>query len=262
MALLLAMYQKMRMIREYNSETLKLTRYSSKVDRIARNIKNVQKMYEGRLKRVQQQAQRMQSQASIFFQNMAGLGSNSMNLNPYSFNGLSQFVVNAAGSILEQGMKGKDGSLISITGDEYQEMMQAYARYGNEFYYQRDENGQVLKDDDGNALRVDSWSEDKVTAFLNAVQQARWGQSTMQSQVAERTQQYQNMVSIWLEAEEAQIEAEQDAALEPLEYEQTMMELDKEASEERCQRLKAEMESYDQLLSEEAKNSAPSFGLR
>ena len=50
MAMLLAMFQKMRLTREYNQETLNLTRFSRKVDRIAKSIKNVQKMYAAKIK--------------------------------------------------------------------------------------------------------------------------------------------------------------------------------------------------------------------
>ena len=96
---------------------------------------------------------------------------------------------------------------------------------------------------------------------MQAMRMGQMQQSQAQMQCNQMNTQYQSNISIWLEAQKTQLEAEQDAALEPLEYEQTMMELDKEASEERCTRLKADMEAYDRLLSEEAKNSAPKFGL-
>jgi hypothetical protein len=73
--------------------------------------------------------------------------------------------------------------------------------------------------------------------------------------------QYGNNVSIWLEAQKAQLEAEQDAALDPLSYEETMMELEKTQIEARLERIKQQEQSYSQLVSDEAKNSAPTFGL-
>ena len=64
-----------------------------------------------------------------------------------------------------------------------------------------------------------------------------------------------------LDAAKEQLEDEQDMALSPLEYEQTMMELDKEATEQRLARIDAEIKSYDELCRSEAQNSAPKFGL-
>ena len=93
------------------------------------------------------------------------------------------------------------------------------------------------------------------------MQNARMYQQQVQMDVQTKNQQYGNNVSIWLEAQKAQLEAEQDAVLEPLNYEETMMELEKTQAETRLQRINAQIQSYDQLVSQEAQNSAPKFGL-
>lgn len=51
-------------------------------------------------------------------------------------------------------------------------------------------------------------------------------------------------------------------ALEPLNYSETMRELEKSNTEEKLKRIIAELESYDQLLSDEAEKTAPTFNLR
>ena len=73
--------------------------------------------------------------------------------------------------------------------------------------------------------------------------------------------QYESNVSIWLDAQKAALEAEQDAMLEPLNYEETMLELEKEQKDTRLQRINEEIETYKQLVSQEVKNTTPTFGL-
>ena len=73
---------------------------------------------------------------------------------------------------------------------------------------------------------------------------------------------YENNISIWLDAQKAQLEAEQDAALDALNYEQTMMELSKTQADSRLKRIQTELDSYEQLASQEAEKTAPTFGLR
>ena len=222
MAMLLAMFQKMRLIREYNQESLNLMRFSSKVDRIAKSIKNVQKMYEAKIKTLEQQAK---LGTSIFkYQALNGQ--------------------NSAANMMASIMSGLTGTNKSIWDAQ---------QSGNLTY---DDADKVYKDHIGN-----TFDENAMKAFNQEYQNAQMKVSWQQNQLQMQCQNQEQYVQMQVEAIKAQLEAEQDMALEPLEYEQTMMELDKEASEERCQRLKSEMESYDQLLKEETKNAAPKFGL-
>ena len=265
MALLLAMYQKMRLIREINQESVNLTRFSSKVDRIAKNIKNVQKMYEGRMKTLESQAKMMQSQASLFFQNQFNLGNGSVN--PYDYSGMNgyiySFMRNAfQNDITEQYDNNGNQTRpnVQLGDDLFCRMYEVYMSNNGQFPAELDENGQPTRVD-GVIQYQNGFSADQVSAFNMAMQNARMAQSQAQMQCQQVSTQYQNNVSIWLEAQKAQLEAEQDEALEPLSYEQTMMELDKEASEERLTRLKAELQSYKELCKQEAQDAAPKFGL-
>ena len=94
MALLLAMYQKMKLIREINQDTLKLTRITSKIDRVTKNIERTQKRFTSLFAQLDQQAKMMQSNATMVFQGMAGLGMNNFanSTNPYGFTGMNGFV--------------------------------------------------------------------------------------------------------------------------------------------------------------------------
>ena len=218
MAMLLAMFQKMRLTREYNRETLNLTRFSHKVDRIAKSIKNIQKMYAAKIKGLE-------------------------NYTKSIINGYQQ------DSLWKNGLA--DNSLYNKYLQEGLEKNSIWNKY-------QENNGNILaKDSDGNDI-FDSGERSAIQSVMTQVSQYV---SQVNMSVSMDNKQFETMRTLELEHAKEQIEREQEMELEPLEYEQTMMELDKEASEERCQRLKAEIESYDQLLKEETKNAAPKFGL-
>ena len=71
--------------------------------------------------------------------------------------------------------------------------------------------------------------------------------------------------SVWVDAMRKQIlyecKSQTGEALEPLNYSETMRELEKSNTEEKLKRIIAELESYDQLLSDEAEKKAPTFEL-
>ena len=260
MAMLLAMYQKLRLVREKNQLTLDLTKYTSKVERITKQIERAQKRYTSLFSQLESQAKMMQSQATVMFQNMSGLGTNSVN--PYSYTGLNGFVANIAGNMMLQGgykYKDADGNECTLDAMDKSDVQKMMAEY--------QQNGRFIPkadpDNEGKYLQnqYENWSPEQVQAFMTAVQQGQFQQQQAQMWTQEATRNYGNNVSIWLEAQKAQLEAEQDAVLEPLNYEETMMELEKTQAETRLQRINAQIQSYDQLVSQEAQNSAPKFGL-
>ena len=69
MAFLLLLHEKMRLKRQVNKLTLKQLQYGSRLDRMTKNISRVQKMYSSKMSQLEKQAQMMQSQATVFFQN-------------------------------------------------------------------------------------------------------------------------------------------------------------------------------------------------
>ena len=88
----------------------------------------------------------------------------------------------------------------------------------------------------------------------------------IQQRVADRYKDYNDSissldesVSIWAEARKAELNAEKD--LEPINYEETTLDLEKEQIEARLEILRKEKAEYDKLCIEEAKNAAPKFGL-
>lgn len=234
MAFLLLLHEKMRLKRQVNKLTLKQLRYGNRLDRMTKNISRVQKMYSSKMTQLEKQAQMMQSQASVFFRNQMGLGMDNQAFNPWNMSGggITSFVLNQMGGMLASGQIPKDKD------NKFPAMDQAN-KYGS--------NGQ--------------FTQDEVTAFKMAMQAAQQNQSQANMMCQQMSQNYQNNVSIWLEAAKEQLEAEQDAALAPLEMEQTDMELEKESVETQLAYAKERLQSIEQACSEETKNAAPKFGL-
>ena len=266
MALLLAMYQKMKLIRQINQDTLKLTRISSKLDRVTKNIERTQKRYTSLFAQLDQQAKMMQSNATMFFQQFSGLGTNNFGggfLNPQGFGGTNGFVLNIASGLLKNGIQlVKDGDAHTIDNNLFSDMMSHYMSNGGRFVPLKDPSDETKEYKVDGVLHYEGFTADDVKAFTMALQQGQMAQQQAQMWVQNANQQYGNNVSIWVEARRAELEAEQDAALEPLNYQDTMLQLEKEQLDARLQRLRQEKESYDTLVGEEAKNTAPSFGLR
>lgn len=267
MALLLAMYQKMRLIREKNQLVLDQTKVSSKLTRVQKNIERVQKRYTSLFANLDSQAKMMQSQAKVGIQNMFGLGMGSVD--PYNYGGISGFVVNGMMQILGNGInKGKDADgndlgTVTVDNARFQEMYQAYMQNGGTFPVEKDESGNAIYEDEANKIPKyqGGFTADEIKAFNLAMQQAKMVQQQAQFNAQQMTTQYESNVSIWLDAQKAALEAEQDAMLEPLNYEETMLELEKEQKDTRLQRINEEIETYKQLVSQEVKNTTPTFGL-
>ena len=250
MAFLLLLHEKLRLQRKINKLTLRQLRASNRKERITKNISRVQKMYASRQTALQSQAKMWQSQATVMFQNMCGLGANSFN--PMNFTGMNGFVMNFIGNALFNGGKAIDlgegkGSIL-FEKDQIQEMMTQYQTTGGTF-----------KDKDGKY--VNNYTEDQVNAFMYAMRAGQMQQQQAQMMTQQMSQQYQNNISIWLEAQQALLEEEQDAALAPLEAEETDMDLEQESCETQLADARARLESIKQACSEGIKSSAPTFGL-
>ena len=249
MAMLLAMFQKMRLIRERNQLVLEQTQYSSKLTRVQKNSKRIQEIFASKQKKLENQASRMQKNATLMFQNMFNLGANCVN--PYNYSGMNGFIQNAMLQVL-----GPDSKGLQVGEDEFkklsdsttiQKMLEYYSQHGH------------FNDKDGKL--AEGFTKEDVELFNQVKFQAQQMQQERQWQCQQLSQGYGENVSIWLENQQAQLEAEQDEMLAPLSYEETMLELQKELTEQRLARIKTEIESYDQLCKDEVQNSAPKFGL-
>ena len=265
MALLLAMYQKMRLIREKNQLVLDQSKFSSKLTRIEKNIANQQKRYASLFSQLESQASAMKTNANMFFQNMSGLGCGIVN--PMNYTGMNGFTYGVMANMFKSDITGRtdsDGNAlpdVQLGSDLFKKMYQEYMSNGGKFLYELDKDNKQVYDESGNP-KYKNFEYEQVQAFIQAQQTAQMQQSQAQMWVQNANTQYANNISIWFEAEKARLEAEQDAVLSPLNEQQTMLELEKEQTDARLTRINSELEIYKELCSQEAKNTAPTFGLR
>lgn len=283
MALMLAMYQKMRLIREKNQATLDVTKYSSKVNRVAKNIERVQKMFTSRKAKLDAQAKMMTSRAKTIFQQMSGLTVNNpaylTNYGGYMNGGYNSsnnaYVIGQLNQFLNKGVPVQwdaesnsykpttDGSTTPFGDINKQQLLQLY-QSGVLSRFTLDEATNKYKysyKDNNNTEQTIEYSKQDFELFGMCTSVAQQNYMMANMQLNQASTDYEQNVSIWLEAATTQLEEEQDAALEPLNYEQTMLELEKEQAEMKLKRIEAELQSYTQLCDKEAQNMAPKFGL-
>ena len=267
MALLLAMYQKMRLVREKNQLTLDQTKVQSRKKTVQANIKTTQKRFTSMIENIKAQAKNASNQASIWANQNAGLGMGN-NFNPWAFgnNSLSQFIMSGMNAWVQQNQDAGDRGISNAS-----DIFSAY-QTGGTFKARTNENGEYL-DKDGNVTKnqndyvmesqdgsvscsVAEWQE-----FQKAMQQCQYQQNVTQSQVQQWTSNYQSQISIWEQEQIAMLDAAQDEALEPLNYEDTMLDLESSQNEIRLEQIKAELQSYESLVKDEIQNTTPKFGL-
>ena len=253
MALLLAMYQKMRLVREKNQLVLDQTRVQSKMDRIHKQIERRQKYYTSLIAKVDQEAKQITNNFKNSIMQSSGLGTNSFNTS--FMGGMSAFMQNAmwgfASNPSQYQMKTADGKGDATALDEttFKNMLTQY--------YSGTSDLRNAKDSSGNRL----FTDEQINVFSQSMQGAQQMQSQAQMWVNNMNTQCDNNVSIWTEARKAELEELQDQEIEPLNYEETMLELEKTQIDQRLQRIQQQEQAYDQLVGNEAKNTAPTFGL-
>ena len=125
-------------------------------------------------------------------------------------------------------------------------------------------SGALVKDKDGNyningkGVNID---DAKYTELNQKVMEVKMQEGQRQYMAQSMQTYYENAVSVWEEAAKAQLEAEQDAVLAPLQEQETDWELEEETVATQLESVKARLEAIESALGEEIKDSAPKFGL-
>ncbi len=266
MAFLMLLHEKMRLQRKVNKLTLRELKMSSRKERITKNISRVQKMYSSKMTQLEKQASILQKQFTVGIQNSMGLGTQNQMFNPYGGGGITSFVANQLGNMLSNGGQpikdAKDNVIADFNKDgRIQQMMQDYYSGGFKPVYDKegDTSASNIKEYEG--LSGNKYTKDEYACFQRALNAAQQQQSQAQMMCQQMSSNYEANISVWLEAQKAQLEAEQDMALAPLEAEETDMDLEKESCEAQLADAKARLENIKQACSEGIKDSAPSFGL-
>lgn len=260
MALLLSMYQKMRLTRKISQLTLRKTRVDSKRERITKNISNVQKRYASITQNIKNYANQLKNQYKQWTQNSI-FGASTFNPTNFGNTGTTGYVLRAfdnwaanttagdnlysanAQAMVEVMKKG--GTFNPLIGDDKKPVLDAN---GKQQYVASNDPNVVISQEDYNTLNS-----------VNYCAQQEQAQASYQCQTAQ--QNYENNVSIWETQALANIDAEENNALDPMHYEDQMLELESQEIEAMMAVYKAQLDTYKQDLAESAKDSSPKFGL-
>ena len=261
----------MRLQRKENELTLKQLRYSSKVDRMQKKVDKRQKYYDKLKKQLQRQADSYKSQASVFFNNMAGLGTNSVNLyNPYGSNAatmqvLSGLNADAINQIcgLKQGDKGyiQDENIVKAI-----QSGSAQVNSGKAFKFNNDDAKEIPEGALFNTITGEVYSQNADAQSIGGVYQkvqqyAQMRVNQMQQYTAQMKTNYEQNISIWLQAAEDELEMQEQYEMDLLAEEQSDMEAEKSSIDVQLQRVQEEKKNVEQALGNAIQDSAPKFGL-
>ena len=229
------------------------------------NIEKIQRRYSKLEANLDNQAKRMQNNAQMFFRNAFGCGVNDFNLNPGAYMYGAQ---NNAGiyKIIQNAIQ--SGSL-QLGGDKFSEISSQEELFEilNGKYKPVSIGGRTVYVDASSTTTIDENTpiDESIQAKVAQAQQiqamANMEYQNMQGQCANASSMYNTNVSIWLEAAKEQLEAEQDAALAPLQEQETEWDLEESSMETQLQMARERLKNIEQACSEEIKNSTPKFGL-
>ena len=266
------LHEKLRLQRRVNKLRLRQLQASSRKDRITKNIERVQKMYSKRESKLQKMAQMMQSQFNVWAQNMSGLGTNGLNPMAYAAaGGLSLFTMKGMQQWAKEAVDAKytsgdnNGNLIFGSGYGTPEQLLQAKQNGTlkQNYVDDPENSgkQILDKERPWTDGTNYWTNDQVGTLNAGINQISMMEQMQRANVQQMSAQYQNNISIWLEAQEAQLEAEQDAALLPLQEQETEWDLEANSCQVLLESAKQRLQAIESELGEAVKDSAPKFGL-
>lgn len=271
MAFLLLLHQKMKLQRKENQLTLKQLRFSSQVDRMQKKVDKRQKYYDKLKKQLERQANCYKNQMNSYFTQMAGLGMNSVNLmNPYGSNGATQMVLHGWSKDQMNQMLGLDGTAnggYQIDSKVAEAIQNGTLQYAQKAFKFKGKTGEIDIPEGSlyNGYTGEIIGGTDAQAAGQAYQQL---QQMAQMQVAQRQQQvqmlksnYEENVSIWLEASMENLEAQEEYEMDLLAEEQSDMEAEKNSIEVQLQRVQEEKKNVEQALGNAIQDSAPKFGL-
>lgn len=261
MALLLSMYQKLRLTRERNQLQLKSTQISAKRKRVMKNMSEIQQRYKSIQQNIDNGIKQLKNQYKLWTQNAVLGGAGTFSPSVFDNTGTSGYVIKALSNWATNTQV--DDNLYTAKAADIVKVIQS----GGTFIKKTDENGQVENGDDGKPIYVASndptiqISQEDYNKFATASNLAQQEQTKATYVCNQMQQQYENNLSIFSLQQEAAMEAEQDEMLAPLAYEDTMLELEETEIKTRLEYIKNELEAYTSQLKEDCQNAAPKFGL-
>ena len=240
MAFLMLLHEKMRLQRKQNKLTLKQLRNGNQLSRMESKIKRREKYYSKLEKQLETQANAMKNSANMYFSNMAGLGTNGVNLGNYMGS-------SAAAMQVIQGWNGTN----PYTNTQFDQAEVLAVMAGN----------YTIGTDGKYKIGEKEYSKEQIEQISKTINYANSAVSQMQAQVGQYKANYENNVSIWLTAAKEELEAQQEWEMDLLAEEQADYEAEKESIAAELELVKQRKEAIEQELGSSIKDAAPKFGL-
>lgn len=283
MVMLLAMFQKFKLIRQINEKQMQLVRLTNKQERGAKKIERVNEKYTSLFANLDSQEKLMKSNADLIFQRDSGLGVGSVN--PYDHYGNNQYIYLKAQAILKDGYTYQTGHTNDDGSYEtakykyntalFNKMWQDYHKNGNSFKPATEDGTTEPKTTTRGEIIVSGLSDDiaiqevyeyngynayDVEAFNYAIQAASMQQQQTQEMVRMASSRYADNLSIFFNAERDKLENAQNQELEPLNFDDLMLQTKIASLQEAIKRLQAYEEKNDKLLESRTSKCAPDLG--
>ena len=249
MAFLLLLHQKMRLQRKQNQLTLKQLRYTSLVERMQKKVDKREKYYAKLEKQLERQANCYKNSANMFFSQQMGLGCNGVNLN--NMYGSSMAAIQMLG---QWGDKDPMGNPVKA-----EDIQIAQAMMAGQYQLSKDGKSYIFNIN-GSEQTYDKDAIEKGN-YQKIMQMAQSQVTQAQTYATQCKSNYENNVSIWLEAQQEQLEAQKEWEMDMLAEEQADLEAEKTSVETQLELIKQEKQNIEGMLGQAIQDAAPKFGL-
>ena len=239
------LHQKLRLQREKNKLELDQMRYYNLQTRMKTKVNKRENYFTKLEKQLERQANAYKNSANMFFSQQFGLGTGAVNMGNYM--GSSA----AAMQIIQQwgNTNPYDGS--SFNADVVMQVMQGSGNIKSE----TKDGKTIYTNANGENITSDVEQANKIISLANS---AVTQQQAMASQYKAN---YENNVSIWLDAQKEQLDAQREWEMDLLSEEQADIDAKVKMNEAQITMVDNMIQSVDQRLGKEAQDSAPKFGL-
>jgi len=224
MGVLLLQAEKFRLLRKVNTYTLKQTRISDRRDRLAKLIEKKEKFFSKKTSLINTRATALKSSLTSA-------------LNMGNLSALSSIFGNMGGLML--------GGAVADLSIYYEQVSSGWAK-GTDNNWTKSGTDQTKTD-------MQMWSD--ASALQSTINQQI---NALKGQLQTRIDQY---IEIWKQQEEQMIEDECELAKEPLNQEDTELEIEQNTNDTLLELAQSRLDSINQKLPERVKDSAPKFGL-
>ncbi len=241
MAYLLLLHQKMSLKRKVNKLTLAQTTIGTRKDRITKRIETVQKSFARKQSKLEAQAKRMTSMTNSIMNNYSMAAAQQCQMMPIEY-----FMKNSHSDVYEQ----------------YQKYQNRFSEMSKKENYTESADYKTLQEEYNKFIQSEEYKNaysQAQNAQMQANQAMAMRKQMIQQYTSTMTTNFNDQVSIWLEAQTQALEDEEEMALAPLNEEDTLIDIEQESNEAQLSYAQSRLESIESALSNQTQE-APKFG--